>query len=116
MASFEKFFIDWLSSELGRAVGFVMIEDSVSATLEDRTEITPWHEELSFSVDCFFDAKGQADAALSAAHAAIKKLPAQHPVVLSARLSAESIESAGTPRVWIYSGIFTLRVHTQEEY
>lgn len=116
MATFEKFFIDYMAETMGEAIAMVITEDAITISIDDRQKLSPWHATATFLVDCVFSSKAKADTLLEKVEKAVNALPQTKPLVMSAAMIAQDVSLFGAPRKWRYTGAFQIRWHTEDSY
>ena len=116
MATFEKYFTSYLAEKMGRAMATVITDEQISVSIDDRQELSSFHAEAIFIITCSFASKKTSDELFEATWAAVRTLPRERPLVMSASLLAQDVQPAKAPRKWEYTGSFQVRYHLEDSY
>lgn len=115
MATFEKFILDYLDKELG-GVEMVITPNNIAVSMSDNEQLSSYHAEAMFLVDCVYSTKMQADGILELVNKAMRELPTKKPIVLRTSRIAQNIDTEGAPRRWRYTGVYQIRYHIEDSY
>lgn len=116
MATFEKFFIDYLADAMGQAISMLLVDDGISVIITDKERLSKYHSEANFEVRIKYSSKDMATKLLDAVEKAIDELPWKKPLVMFAYLLSQSAIPEGSPVQWNYTGTFTVRYHQEDSY